>query len=405
MEREYDVVVFGATGNAGQPMAQLLSADKNVSFAIAGRSEKRLNAVRAKLDGKCGMIIADCTDHKSMLKMCQAARVLITSTGPYTIYGEAAVKACIEAKTHYVDITGEVSWVGEMRSKYGDAAQAAGVCISSMCGYDCIPPELSICLANDELGRDHKLTSVECLFSSKGEGGLPRGTALTLLPMFTIFAFPTTLFKSCAYVPSGSKWVFWRTFFMWMLPTWSSQIQGFTAPNFMGLVNIPVVVSSARAFGFGGMNYYDRMPLPSHWYTLWGLLFVLPLYAILGFVLPLFMILNSIPAIQNAIKRKLEARAYHGSSESSVIVRTKATGTAVDGKLKIVSLRMVIPGDPGIYATAFLAAQTALTMIDQLNSRHGKLPAGFCTPVVALGTKALKTRFVNNGCKITTKVL
>ena len=157
--RDYDLVVFGATGDAGRAMTALLaeSAPPDLRWTIAGRSRSKLEAL-AQAGSKREVLVADCADDEALLVLAARTRVLISAAGPFSMLGERVMLACIEARTHYVDITGEVPWVAEMRRLHGARALAAGVCIASFCGYDCVPCELGVYLGRQALGTGLTLT-------------------------------------------------------------------------------------------------------------------------------------------------------------------------------------------------------------------------------------------------------
>jgi len=153
---EFDLVIFGATGNAGWAVCNHLALKQRgepVKWAVAGRNRAKLEALVAKLDGTSvpAIVIADSGDEASLLSMAMRAKVVFSAAGPYSLIGEPVLAACIEAGAHYADITGEVNWVGAMEKKYGVRATEKGVCIASLCGYDCIPSEVSIFAARAEL--------------------------------------------------------------------------------------------------------------------------------------------------------------------------------------------------------------------------------------------------------------
>ena len=151
--RDYDLVIFGATGDAGRAMTTLLaeSSPPDLRWTIAGRSRSKLEAL-AGAGSKREVLVADCADDEALLVLAARTRVLISAAGPFSMLGERVMLACIEAKTHYVDITGEVPWVAEMRRLHGARARAAGVCMASFCGYDCLPCELGLYLGRQALG-------------------------------------------------------------------------------------------------------------------------------------------------------------------------------------------------------------------------------------------------------------
>ncbi|OQV24954.1 Saccharopine dehydrogenase-like oxidoreductase [Hypsibius exemplaris] len=164
------VVIFGATGFTGEWVVRAAikkqQQESNFTFAIAGRSIPKLKDVlnRAKkINGleefDVEIIQADVKDEESIRKMCQRGTVLINCVGPYRFYGEQIVKACIEANTHYVDISGEPHFLESMQVKYDELAKSRGVYIVSACGFDSIPSELGIAFVKKEFPGD--LNSVE----------------------------------------------------------------------------------------------------------------------------------------------------------------------------------------------------------------------------------------------------
>jgi short subunit dehydrogenase-like uncharacterized protein len=132
--RAHSITIFGCTGNAGKAVAYHMirnAAQQQIStskIALAGRNKERISNILSSIQteltaeginssfiiNNVDIIIADVTDYTSMLELCKLTNVLISATGPYSRYGEPVVRACIEAKTHYVDITGEVPWVERM---------------------------------------------------------------------------------------------------------------------------------------------------------------------------------------------------------------------------------------------------------------------------------------------------
>lgn len=165
--REFDIVVFGATGFAGYYVAkyvanivkaQKANNEKQVwTWAIAGRSQARLDGVQERLEkdvagvGKVPVVIADALNAKSMNSLCARASVVLNCTGPYIIYGDSVVKACVENKTHYLDITGEPAFMENSWAKYHETAKANGVLVVSATGFDSIPSEMGTVFATEQL--------------------------------------------------------------------------------------------------------------------------------------------------------------------------------------------------------------------------------------------------------------
>ena len=149
-QRKYDLVLFGATGFTGGLTAEYLarSAPTDCRWALAGRSQAKLEAVRARLAAinpslaSLPLLQADVTDSGSLLAVASAARVVITTVGPYIEYGEPLVAACAGAGTDYVDLTGEPEFVDSMYVRYHEKALASGARIVHACGFDSIPHDL-----------------------------------------------------------------------------------------------------------------------------------------------------------------------------------------------------------------------------------------------------------------------
>jgi len=151
VERQYDVALFGATGFTGELTARYLAANApdGLRWALVGRNRGKLEAVRAELASllQPGVVApdpieADAADAGAMAKIAEAAKVVITTVGPYALYGEPLVAACAAAGTDYVDLTGEPEFVDRMWLDYHERAQQSGARLVHCCGFDSIPHDL-----------------------------------------------------------------------------------------------------------------------------------------------------------------------------------------------------------------------------------------------------------------------
>ncbi len=120
--KKYDLVVFGATSFVGQILTTYLSdylsmqgeSAEQIQWAIAGRSSSKLNALKNKLGEKAqnlDIMIADVNDTDAIHTLCEQTRVVVSTVGPYALYGEPMIKACVETGTDYCDLTGETQWI------------------------------------------------------------------------------------------------------------------------------------------------------------------------------------------------------------------------------------------------------------------------------------------------------
>lgn len=148
--RELDIVVYGATGYTGKLVAAYLYAQYGVggevSWAMAGRSLEKLETVRNDLgiSTDLPLIVADASDSMSVVAMVERTSVVLTTVGPYQLYGSDLVAACVKAGTDYVDLCGEPNWMNEMIEAHNEAAKTSGARIVFSCGFDSIPFDLGV---------------------------------------------------------------------------------------------------------------------------------------------------------------------------------------------------------------------------------------------------------------------
>jgi short subunit dehydrogenase-like uncharacterized protein len=150
LPRTFDLIVYGASGFTGRLVAEHLlgtyGATDEIRWAMAGRSTGKLAGVRDLIGGPSNLplIAADASNPASLKAMVESAKVIISTVGPYQLYGEGLVAACAAAGTDYVDLCGEPAWMAAMIRKYGGAAQASGARIVFACGFDSIPFDLGV---------------------------------------------------------------------------------------------------------------------------------------------------------------------------------------------------------------------------------------------------------------------
>ncbi|MFM9978452.1 MAG: saccharopine dehydrogenase family protein [Sphingomonadaceae bacterium] len=144
--REFDIIVYGATGFTGRLVAEYLSQQGHKRWAMAGRSATKLAEVRDAIGapGDTPLVTADADDPASLRAMCNRARTILTTVGPYQLYGSDLVAACVETGTSYVDLSGEPAWMREMIDAHAAAAEASGARIVFSCGFDSIPFDLGV---------------------------------------------------------------------------------------------------------------------------------------------------------------------------------------------------------------------------------------------------------------------
>ena len=149
-DREFDVVIFGASGYTGKLVAEYMhdqyGNDHSIKYAIAGRNIEKLLEVKKdlRLNEDISILEVDSSNLDSLDKMTRSARCILTTVGPYQLYGSKLVESCARNGTDYVDLTGEPGWMYEMINAHKETVQKSGARIVFSCGFDSIPFDLGV---------------------------------------------------------------------------------------------------------------------------------------------------------------------------------------------------------------------------------------------------------------------
>ena len=160
-DKSIDVVIYGATGFTGKLVVEYMQEkygkDEGVSWAIAGRSEEKLNAVREdlKVGSNVSQLLVDSNDADSIASMVQQTKCVLTTVGPYQLYGANILQQCVIHGVDYVDLCGEPGWMHEMINEYSDQAKETGARIVFSCGFDSIPFDLGVYFLQKEVIAQH----------------------------------------------------------------------------------------------------------------------------------------------------------------------------------------------------------------------------------------------------------
>jgi len=122
---------------------------------VGGRDAEKVKAVHVALGSPAhvGTLVGDPSSSTTMALVTKLTKVLIATAGPFLLYGAATLEACVETRTHYCDITGEVAFVRQSIDKHQDAAKSKGIALVHCCGMDSVPADLGVFLAVNELKR------------------------------------------------------------------------------------------------------------------------------------------------------------------------------------------------------------------------------------------------------------
>ncbi len=264
MPREFDIIVYGATGFTGRLVAEYLVQTGAKRWAMAGRSLTKLQEVRDLIGAPADtpLVTANADDPASLRALCERTTVVLTTVGPYQLYGNDLVAACADSGTAYVDLCGEPAWMREMIDKHHARAQATGARIVFSCGFDSIPFDLGVLTlqeaAKERFGRPCPRVKGRVRVM---KGGFSGGTAASLKATLaaaarnpSIIALLTNPFALTPGFTGPSQPV-------GMLPEYDRTIEAWTAPFIMAPINTKNVHRTNFLLGeaFGADFVYDEM--------------------------------------------------------------------------------------------------------------------------------------------------
>jgi short subunit dehydrogenase-like uncharacterized protein len=155
--REFDIIVYGATGYTGRLVAEYLKDKSGLKWAMAGRSQAKLEEVRDLIGAPADtpLVVADASDPASLDAMAKRAKVVLTTVGPYQLYGNELVAACVANGTDYTDLCGEPAWMRQKIDQHDAAAKASGARIVFSAGFDSIPFDLGVLMLQRDATATH----------------------------------------------------------------------------------------------------------------------------------------------------------------------------------------------------------------------------------------------------------
>ena len=203
MQRQYDIIIWGATGFTGKLVAKYMTenyANSNLSWALAGRNEDKLQSLLHSLgQPDVPTIVADAQDSEEIAALVKQTRVVLTTVGPYARYGSPLVEACANHGTHYCDLTGEVHWMREMISKHQSAAQQSGAKIVHTCGFDSIPSDLGVYFLQRHMIETFGMPASEIKYRAKDfKGGFSGGTIDSMMAMMEAAKTDSSIMRTIA---------------------------------------------------------------------------------------------------------------------------------------------------------------------------------------------------------------
>jgi short subunit dehydrogenase-like uncharacterized protein len=379
-ERDYDIVLFGATGFTGALTAEYLArnAGPDTRWALAGRSQSKLEEVRRRLGSEAAdvpLLPADATDPDSLRSLAEAAKVVVSTVGPYIRYGEPVVAACAAAGTDYVDLTGEPEFVDRMWLGYHEQAVSSGARIIHSCGFDSIPYDLGALFTVEQLPEGVPIALEGFIRASLTPSGGTYQSTIEIFGRVRQGAAVARERRRREARPTGR-----RVKGVTGLPRHDDFADGWVLP--LPTIDPQTVLRSARALERYGPEFtYSHYLVAQRLPTLIGLT---------GGAAGLIVLAQLPPARRALLKLKSSGEGPTAEQRAKAWFRLRFRGEG-DGRQVLTE---VSGRDPGYGGTGVMLAESALCLaFDDLPAGAGQL-----TPAVAMG-EALRRRLVAAGIK------
>lgn len=389
MSKTYDLILFGASGFTGSLVAEYLfkqyGLGQSLRWAIAGRNREKLEAIRKDLGAEdLAIEIADSLDPVALNELVQKTKVICTTVGPYALYGNELLQACVENKVHYCDLTGEVQWIRRSIDLHHEQAQAHQTKIVHCCGFDSIPSDMGVYYLQKEAQKAWGSYAQSVKFRLRGaKGGFSGGTVASLENVLKEATEESKLMEEVIMHPYGlnpegqkegpdgadlKNVVYDKDFGAWV------------APFIMAPINTKIVRRShaLRGFPYGRDFQYEEAM-----YSGKGTLSWLKAKGMATFSNALY----SPNSILKKVMQPFLPKTGDGPSEKQReegFFKVILLGKSAEGK----SLKVNVKGDrdPGYGSTSKMLGEAAVALaLDDLNDTYGVI-----TPSTAMGDALLK---------------
>jgi short subunit dehydrogenase-like uncharacterized protein len=371
---EFDIIVYGATGFTGRLVAEYLAASyPDRKWAMAGRSLTKLQQVRDEIGAHADtpLIVANADDPASLEAMTARAKAVITTVGPYQLHGEPLLAACVKTGTAYADLCGEPAWMARMIEKYDTPAKASGARIVFSCGFDSIPFDMAVWLAEQEAARRFgkpaprvkgRVMKMKGTFSggtfASGKASMAAAAKDPSILKLMVNPFALTPGFDGPSQPTG------------MLPQYDDAIEAWVAPFMMAVINTKNVHRTNFLLGhpYGADFQYDEMVVVP------GLGEIGKAAAeALARINPMTADKGPAPG-EGPSKEERETGYYSVAAVAEMPDGQRVTATVSGDR------------DPGYGSTSKMIAETALCLVDDVQGA-----GGIWTPVALMG-EPLKAR-------------
>jgi len=390
----YDIIIFGATSFVGQILCRYLLQEfgtsthpgaRELRWAIAGRSHEKLATLRTQLGDKAlalNIIVTDAKDKVALTDMCNQTKVMVSTVGPYALFGEPLVRACVETGTDYCDLTGEAQWMRRMIATYETTAINSGARIVHACGFDSIPSDMGVWFLQSQsmLHYGEGCTTIKMRVKAM-RGAASGGTVASLLNVVREASKDANLRRELKnpysllvgqHAHSSTAKVKQRNV---TSAAFDTDFKAWTAPFIMAAINVRVVLRSHALNQATAALKYDEAIVTGRGVA--GYSRALAITAGLGGLL----VGAALPPTRWLLEKFILPAPGEGPSHEAQekgFFDLRFMGTTADGR----ELRVKLTGDrdPGYGSTAKMLGEAAATL-----ALDCEVAGGFWTPATALG--------------------
>lgn len=392
--QQYDIVLFGATSFVGEIltgyMLEMYPVDGDLKWAIAGRSESKLAKLKTSFgpaSSSLPCLVADTSNEASIDALVGSTKVIISTVGPYALYGEPVIKSCVAQGTDYCDLTGEPQWIKKMIDRYEDVAKISGARIVNSCGFDSIPSDLGVHFLQEKaIQRFGQYCPTVKMRVKTMKGAASGGTVASMMNMIKEATKDRELRKLLvnpyALCPSDHPFKSKQTDLK--TPAYDKDMRAWVAPFVMAAINIRIVHRTNSLLGnaYGEDFLYDEAMITGK--------------SILGGVgaaafsvgMGGFMLAAVIPPSRWLMEQTILPKPGEGPSPKAQLEGNydlRFIGKTHDGQ----EIRCKVTGDrdPGYGSTAKMLGQAAVCLVEDINKEDKG--GGFWTPASIFGEKII----------------
>lgn len=381
----FDFVLYGATSFVGQIMVEYLSSlsSEEFTWAIAGRSEKKLLELKAQHQLEdLPHFVADANEQEKLVALCQRSKVIITTVGPYALYGEPVLAACVQTGTDYCDLTGEPQWIKAMLDKYEAKAKQSGARIVHCAGFDSIPSDLGVFLSQSlAIKKTGKPASQIKMRVRKLKGAASGGTVASILNVLKEAGDYPELRRQLVnpYILCPNDHQFSRRQKNHKKAEYDDELHIWTMPFVMAAINERIVHRTNALLNerYGNNFIYDEAMSSKTGSNAW--------MATIG--LGAFVGAASISPLRNLLAKYVLPKPGEGPTKQQQLegmFDLRFYARLHNGEQQVV--QVIGDRDPGYGSTAKMLSQAALCLAKDVPNVAG----GFWTPAAAMGKPLIK---------------